>query len=455
MDKIGATDNFFELGGTSLMVTRVIIEADKAGHHIAYGDVFANPTPRQLANFLTGGTVNEDEEARNHNYGPINNILENNTLDAFKNGEQQPIGNVLITGATGFLGIHILKELIDRKDVPVIWCMVRAENEEKAERRLKGMLYYYFSNNYNELFGNRIRIVNGDVTHEIKVDGKVDTVFNCAAVVKHFSKGTEIEDVNVGGASHCVQFCLLNHARLIHVSTYSTAGMSINGMPPEHTVYTEQKLYFGQSLNNQYIHSKFISERIVLDAIALHKLNAKVMRVGNLAPRSTDGEFQINFQTNSAMGRIRVYQMLGCYPYELTGAPMEFSPINEVAKAIVLLSQTPQSCCLFHPFNDHYVHFGDVLAELGKIGEAPRQVETEAFGEALEAAKQDPEKAKRLSSLIAYQDMAHGQKAVIIPADNQYTSQVLYRLGFHWSPTSWDYVDQMLAAIAGFGYFEL
>ena len=40
-------------------------------------------------------------------------------------------------------------------------------------------------------------------------------------------------------------------------------------------------------------------------------------------------------------------------------------------------------------------------------------------------------------------------------ADNQYISQVLYRLGFHWSPTSWDYVDQMLEAIAGFGYFEL
>ena len=31
MDKVGATDNFFELGGTSLVVTRVIIEADKAG----------------------------------------------------------------------------------------------------------------------------------------------------------------------------------------------------------------------------------------------------------------------------------------------------------------------------------------------------------------------------------------------------------------------------------------
>ena len=456
LDKVSATDNFFELGGTSLMVTRVIIEADKAGHHIAYGDVFANPTPRMLANFLTGGTIDEDEdeEARNYNYGPINHILESNTLNAFRNGERQTIGNVLLTGATGFLGIHVLKELIDREDVPVIWCMVRAENEEKAERRLKGMLYYYFSNNYKELFGNRLRVINGDVTQEIKVDGKVDTVFNCAAVVKHFSKGTEIEDVNVGGAAHCVRFCLLNNAKLIHVSTYSTGGMSINGMPPENTVYTEQKLYFGQNLGNQYSHSKFISERVVLDAVALHKLNAKVMRVGNLAPRSTDGEFQINFQTNSAMGRIRVYQMLGCYPYDITDSPMEFSPINETAKAIVLLSQTPQECCLFHPYNNHYVHFGDVLAELSQVGQSPSQVETEAFNEALETAKQDPEKAKRLSSLIAYQDMAHGQKTVLIPADNQYTTQVLYRLGFRWSSTSWDYVDQMLKALKGFGYFE-
>ena len=50
--------------------------------------------------------------------------------------------------------------------------------------------------------------------------------------------------------------------------------------------------------------------------------------------------------------------------------------------------------------------------------------------------------------------MAHGQKAVMIPAENQYTTQVLYRLGFRWSSTSWDYVDQMLKAIAGFGYFD-
>ena len=62
MDKVGATDNFFELGGTSLVVTRVIIEADKAGLHVAYGDVFANPTPRQLASLITGEVVSDGSD---------------------------------------------------------------------------------------------------------------------------------------------------------------------------------------------------------------------------------------------------------------------------------------------------------------------------------------------------------------------------------------------------------
>jgi thioester reductase-like protein len=377
-----------------------------------------------------------------------------NTMEAFQKGERQPIGSVLLTGCTGFLGIHVLKELLHRDDVPVIWCLVRAEDEEKAARRLKQLLFYYFANNFKELFGSRLRIVLGDVTREINIDGKVDTVFNCAAVVKHFSKGTEIEDVNVGGAVHCVDFCLRTGARLVHISTYSTAGLSVNGVPSRDAVQTEQKLYYGQFMNNQYVHSKFLAERVVLEAIALHGLNAKVMRVGNLAPRSTDGEFQINFQTNSAMGRIRVFKILGCYPYEMTDEPMEFSPINEVAQSIVLLAQTARENVVFHPYNNHSVHFGDVIERLSTLGYEGQQVEQRDFNATLEAAKEDAEKVKRLSSLLAYQDMANGQESFVVPTVNNFTTQVLYRLGFRWSTTSWDYVDQFLKAIDAFGYFD-
>ena len=463
MDKVGATDNFFELGGTSLVVTRVIIEADKAGMHVAYGDVFANPTPRQLARLITGETETEStDEVSSFDYTAINNLLQRNTLNNFRQGERQALGNVLLTGATGYLGIHILHDLI-ASDAPHIYCLVRGKSQAKAESRLRTLLYYYFSQSYKDLFGERLHVILGDVTDDLVglVQGaaadsdapvQIDTVFNCAAVVKHFSKGTEIEDVNIGGARRCVEFCVQTGARLVHISTASTRGLWAGEVKDE--VFTEQRFYMGQYLGNQYIYSKFMAERVILDAVALHGLNAKIMRVGNLAARSTDGEFQANFSTNSFMGRIRVYNMLGCCPYSMRNKRVEFSPINEVAHAIVLLSSTPKACTVFHPYNIHNQFLGDVLTGLSTVGDGIRFVEQEDFAEAMERAKDDPQKAKQMSSLLAYQDMAHGQKTTDVERDNDYTTQVLYRLGFAWSPTSWDYVERMLAAIGGFGFFE-
>ena len=455
MDKVGATDNFFELGGTSLVVTRVIIEADKAGLHVAYGDVFANPTPRKLAQLITGEVVEETAGANapvaNFDYTAINNLLQRNTLGFFRSGERQKLGNVLITGSTGYLGIHILRELID-SDAENIYCLVRGKTLEKAESRLRTLLYYYFTESFMELFGKRLHIVLGDVTQDLDESLKVDTVFNCAAIVKHFSEGTEIEDVNIGGAQRCVDFCIKTGAKLVHISTASTRGLWAGEIKGD--VYTEQRLYMGQFLGNKYIYSKFMAERLILDAVALHGLSAKIMRVGNLAARSTDGEFQANFSTNSFMGRIRIYNMLGCCPYAMRNKQVEFSPINEVARAICLLATTPKECTVFHPYNIHGQFLGDVLSGLTKVTGGVRFVEQEEFQQAMDVAGQDPQKAKQMAALLAYQDMAHGQKTADVKRDNDYTTQVLYRLGFAWSPTSWDYVQRMLTAIGGFGFFE-
>ena len=453
MDKVGATDNFFELGGTSLVVTRVIIEADKAGLHVAYGDVFSNPTPRQLARLITGDSGDEgSDEITAFDYSAINSVLERNTLDNFRNGEREPLGDVLLTGATGYLGIHILRELID-SDAGNIYCLVRGKDMESATSRLRTLLFYYFSDAFKELFGKRLHIVLGDVTSDFGEGLQVNTVFNCAAIVKHFSEGTEIEDVNIGGAQRCVDYCLKTGAKLVHVSTASTRGLWAGEIKSD--IFTEQRLYMGQFLGNKYIYSKFMAERLILDAVANKGLKAKIMRVGNLAARSTDGEFQANFATNSFMGRIKVYNMLGCCPHIMRNKQVEFSPINEVAHAIVLLSTTPKECTVFHPYNIHGQFLGDVLTGLTTVGDGVSFVEQEEFAEAMERAKDDPVKAKQMSSLLAYQDMAHGQKTADVKRDNDYTTQVLYRLGFAWSPTSWDYVERMLTAIGTLGFFDM
>lgn len=154
------------------------------------------------------------------------------------------------------------------------------------------------------------------------------------------------------------------------------------------------------------------------------------------------------------MGRLKVFYTLGCCPYEGYDEPTEMSPIDETAKAVVLLASTPKECTVFQPFNNHTELLGDVLRLMEKVGCNMRFVEEEEFRQAIAIASQDPRKAGLLSAVLAYQDLSHGQKAETIERDNRFTCAVLHRLGFHWSDTSSDYIVQMLRQIAAFGFFE-
>jgi thioester reductase-like protein len=299
-------------------------------------------------------------------------------------------------------------------------------------------------------------VIDGDVTDPAALDaaGHVDTVINCAAIVKHFSEGTEIEDINIGGLRNCVDYCLRTGAKLVQTSTFSISGQSVNGVPSPATDFSEQMLYFGQLLSSKYTHSKFIAERTLLEAVATKGLVGKIVRLGNLAPRAADGEFQINFGSNSAMGRLHVFQMLGECSYSQSMGQMEFSPIDEVAEALLLLATTPKECTVFHPFNNHVLLLGDVVREMAAtLGTTIKEVEDDEFQATLQQAGQDPAKAQILQSMLAYN--ASGKDVITgFSKYNPYTCNVLARLGFHWNATSWDYVERFIQAIASLDFFE-
>jgi amino acid adenylation domain-containing protein len=464
VERVGAADSFFDLGGTSLTVTRVIIEASAMGYDVAYADVFKNATPQALAKLVAGsdaGVANDeyaDPEITDFDYTTIDALLQQNTLDNFRNGKRLELGNVLLTGASGYLGIHVLHELLEEPQSDrQIYCLVRHGREGlSSEDRLKNLLFYYFEHSYGELIGTRLHVIDGDVTNEHVFDsvGPVDTVINCAAIVKHFSDGTEIEDINIGGLQNCVNFCLRSGAHLVQTSTFSISGQSVNGYPNPTTNFSEQMLYFGQMLSSKYTHSKFIAERILLDAVATKGLVGKIVRLGNLAPRAIDGEFQINFGSNSAMGRLHVFQLLGACSYAQSLSQMEFSPIDEVARAILLLATTPQQCVVFHPFNNHVQLLGDVVREMAStLGVTIEEVEEDEFQKRVQDAGADPQKAQILQSMLAYK--TSGKDTILgFPKYNPYTCAVLARLGFHWNATSWDYVNRFIQAIASLDFFE-
>jgi amino acid adenylation domain-containing protein len=455
LERVGANDSFFDIGGTSLTVTQLTIEATKKGFDIGYGDVFANPTPRQLAKICGNVTSeNTDKNDDGFDYTAIERMLKENTVESFKSGKERDLGNICLTGATGFLGIHVLYEFL-KSEKGAAYVIVRG-GKSSSEKRLKSLLVYYFSNSFDELFGSRIVVVEGDVTSSETFEKlktlPIDTVINCAANVKHFSVSSDIEDVNIGGVKCAVDYCMEANVRLIHISTASIAGMSIDGFPSPETVLNEQMLWFGQDISNKYVRSKFAAERLVLEACAKENLDAKIMRVGNLMARASDGEFQANFNTNSFLGMLKAYSVIGCVPYSAMRRKAEFAPIDCTADAILRLSKTPQKCRVFHPYNDHEVFIGDAIEALNSLDINIKPVDNTEYNAAFAEAMADPEKAKNLNSLIAYD--VRGKEVIGLQSENKYTSEILLRCGFLWPITGTDYLDKFFDGISSLGYFD-
>ena len=477
--EVGATDNFFEIGGTSINAIKVIVEASKHGVQIVFNDLFNFKTPRALAAFVSEsttpaavpaaslpGTTPADMPADSPeaaHFAPLNALLCTNTLASFRQGKRQTIGDVLLTGATGYLGIHILNELLTNYHGKIL-CPVRAKGNDEALSRIKTLYFYYFGR--TEAFSHFDERVTAFVAEVTQPDAFAHlspltshhsplTVVNCVANVKHFSAGNDIEMVNIESVRHLISFCLRTGSRLIHISTNSIAGISVDNVPGPEVKLTEQSFYIGQNVNERkYTYSKFKAEELVLDAIAHHGLNAKIMRVGNLSARQKDGEFQINFNTNNFLALLRAFVVIGMVPYEKLNVHFEFSPIDEVAHAIMLLAQTPEDCVVFHPYNTHQQFLSDVLNGFAQAGISLKYVESEEFSQRLNTMMDNPDLVTLLRPLIAY-NLGGNRKIRNIECTNDYTTQVLYRLGFQWPPTAADYVHRFVDTIMGFDYFTI
>ena len=472
IEQVGALDDFFAIGGTSLNAIKVIVEASKHGVQIVFNDLFNHTTPRDLASFVKEKSeqpeapsvkaVEKDVKdaataAADPQLSALNALLKSNTLQAFLDGERQPVGDVLLTGATGYLGIHVLNELLTTHDGH-IYCPLRIHGGEDPMRRLKTMFFYYYGEtDAFRHFDERVTAFAAEVTEPGALDTfdhKGLTVVNCVANVKHFSAGNDIEQVNIESVRHLITFCLRTDSRLIHISTTSIAGLSVDGVPGPDVKLTEQDLWLGQNIDaNKYVYSKFKAEELVLDAIAHHGLNAKIMRVGNLSARQRDGEFQINFNTNNFLALLRAYVIIGMVPYESLDDVFEFSPIDNVAHAIMLLATTPRECTVFHPFNIHHPFLADILNGFADAGITLKRVEKAEFQKALERMMDNPDLVTLLRPLMAY-NLSTTHQMRWIEADNHYTTQVLYRYGFQWPTTARNYVHRFVDTIVAFDYFN-
>ena len=462
IERYGATDDFFELGGTSIVAIQAVIALQKAGLDVQYGDVFKYKTPRALAGRGELGARSEELEVKDdfgdYDYAGIAKLLENTRSELYGDFRKHSLGDVLLTGATGYLGMHVLRYLLEKTD-STVYALVRSKGRVGPERRIDSQYVYYFGERVPRCFRDRLVFLEGDITDDLTSAthhsslitlNSLATVINCAALVKHYVADDVMERINVGGVENLIRLCEKCGARLVHTSTYSIGGM-IRG--DSAAVLDERRLFVGQNSDNEYIRTKFLAERAVLAATAEGRIRGKIMRLGNLMGRESDGEFQMNIGANAFINSLKSYAALGAYPLEELAKPLEMSPIDRVAEAICLLATTPDDLYVFHPYNRHALDMGAVIAALNARGFVIEPVSRADFAAHVDALRNDPARAAELQGILHY--AGHFlENRKMTPVDNAWTTTVLYRLGFRWKPADDGYLANFFNMLEGLGAFE-
>lgn len=106
---IGMNDDFFEIGGDSILAISVISKAVEKGINLTYDELYKCRTIKELGDMLNSNKKeeNKSQEIANYDYTKIDKLLREGKTS---NGNCE---NIVLAGATGFLGMHILADYVD------------------------------------------------------------------------------------------------------------------------------------------------------------------------------------------------------------------------------------------------------------------------------------------------------------------------------------------------------
>lgn len=463
---VGRKDNFFDLGGDSLKAIEFVSEAHQEGIYFSLQSIFDCPTVCQLAANIE---MRDKPKLKfeNLNYNEIDKILGKNKIESIKPLRNTEVGNILLAGATGYLGIHILSDYLEYNE-GTAYCLVRGENEADCDERLTGLLKYYFGEKYNH--SKRIKVICADLQKDkfgLSVSdydcllAKTNMVINAAASVKHYGSYEYFYETNVETVKRLIEFCFASDAKLVHVSTLSVSGNSLvdqfdGYVSTDEKYFYESSLYIGQSLENVYSRSKFEAEYAVLEAIK-NGLNAKIMRMGNLTNRFSDGMFQKNYESNAFLKRMKAILKIGIFPEYLKNIYLEFTPVDEAADAVMKIIRsfgTEQT--VFHINSNKVVYIDQLRACLEKLGYDMKMVNGAYFTKALrETGGQDGTKFVFETFINDLDSDDHLVYDSNIRIKNEFTVEYLKRLGFEWKDIGLNYLEKYIKFFQGIGYLEV
>jgi len=449
-----ADDNFFEMGGTSLSAAKVIMQLMAKDIKVEYQDIFDNPTPEALAAHIESQRpVPEASVEAETPRGRFRPQLECNTLSHAGEVRREPLGDVLLTGAVGFLGIHVLRELIELNEGKII-CLIRKDKVFTPEKRLRHILMYYFGSTFEEALKDHVSVIDADITDDnlpsVLSSVHFDTLINCAAIVKHYASDEMIEHVNVHGVENLIRCAKEKGAGMIQISTTSIPGVHTEETYRQRLKMYENELFTVDTMNNKYLLSKYHAELRMMEAIR-DGLKGKIIRVGNLMGRYSDGEFQINSDSNAFLHALRGFVTIGKCPISHVTDPIRLSPIDLTARAILLLAGTNPQFTAYNVDNRFGFDEMQLILACNDCGIPIKLADDADYYADYYRMLGDERVNAKLSGLVTNDR----PDVHMVETDNTFTANILYRLGFSWPFVDNDYLKRIIDSLITLDYFGM
>ncbi len=365
VDQVGADDDFFARGGTSLLtLTLQHALTARLGVELPVPSLFSASTVRSLAARIAG------EDAPVHSPVLI-------AADAVLGPEISGVGiapihhgrarDVLLTGATGFVGAYLLRELLDRTDA-VVWCLVRADTVAAGRDRIYQALQRYRL--CGDVPESRIVPVPGDLaapslglsdTCHAWLAERIDVIYHNGAQVNHLEPYARLRAANVDGTREVLRLATTQRIKPVHfVSTINTVMSTVHADAP---VDEDTRITAAELPAQGYIASKWAAEQLILQA-GERGVPIRIYRPGLV---SGDLQVGVNSADDSFWNMIRAAAILGMAPY-VGAATISLAPVNYVARAIVEISLGTAPDTAYHLVSELPLPIRDIFECLRRHG---------------------------------------------------------------------------------------
>lgn len=362
LSRVNPNDSFFELGADSLdtllLISRLRNDVDIT---ITLDQLKHQPTPFAICN------ISPQNKAMAMCSKEFADDWRIDFIPHFASGQHN--GNaVFITGATGFLGSHILAELMERDDYRNrdIVCLVRCTSSSHGAERIREAFNRY-NQDVHEL--KRVKIVSGDLIlpkfglHPDVYDNLTVVtaeVYHCAATVNMMADYETLKPQNVTATKSIVEFCLRGRRKKLNYA--STLSVFVSTSRNEGVALEVDRLDDPCIIYGGYGQTKYVCEKL-LHNVPPELCSINVLRYGLLCGDTTNGISA----PNDFLGMfIRGAKTVKRLPVDASGKlRIDISPIDTVSKVTVDIAMKSDRG-IYHIASENPLSYADLCNTIGR-----------------------------------------------------------------------------------------